>query len=293
MDEIKSFILRILTKLKAPFLVLFSEKFSIKHKGSWIPKVVMGFLVLCLVYMVFISRLFIPNEIAEAHSQLNKYNELGTDGSVKIEKWEWNKKNKTMDIVLKYKQDYSNGLDTKFKYKPIANNQPDKVKQYKIVEKTSNKEAIRIYDVNPDFQVMVLKILSSNQDTEDELQLYGNENKVKKVFDKELKTTSQYKISFIDSDIKDNKNKIVKSKNSINNKEKKIDDLSNDISKIEEEKEYQTKDEKLNSDNNIENKKLEQEELSKGIDDIKKRINEHEQSIKLLNKKREDTLKFN
>jgi hypothetical protein len=179
---------------------------------------------------------------------------------VKIDKWEWNESNHTMDLVLQYHDDINQSKDIKRSYEMIPNTTPNQTVDYKVIAKTDNKQAIRIYDVKKGFEVMVVKVFeNSGSDSgkgEEITKLLGNEKKVKTNSKSNDMSKEDYQLEFVQNDIDDtpkkSKKDLEKSKDII---ESKITKTENEINELESEKSYQTGTEKSETDSKIESKK--------------------------------------
>ncbi|MGK0563313.1 hypothetical protein U5R92_01160, partial [Staphylococcus aureus] len=83
-----------------------------------------------------------------------------------------------MDFVIEYKQELDKDVIQNVQYKIIPNATPDVESKYKIINQMDNKQAIRVYDVKPNFEVLVVKILSKDKESDNEeeiLKVFGNE----------------------------------------------------------------------------------------------------------------------
>lgn len=282
--------------MKELFTAFRSDKTSIKGKGSWLFYGLTAFVFVAAILLLF-GHFYTEDEITNANTEVGKWNDLSASGKVKIDKWEWNKDNKTMDLVLQYHDDVEQGKDIKRSYEMIPNTTPNQTVDYKVIAKTDNKQAIRIYDVTKGFEVMVVKVFensgSESGKGEEITKLLGNEKKVKTNAIKDDMSKEDYQLEFVQNDINDTK----KTKKDLNNSkekaEQKIVKTENEINELESEKSYQTGTEKTETDSKIESKKTDIDSYNTEIDDYKSQIKQSDEKIKLLKQKYEDTKKYN
>lgn len=281
--------------MKELFTAFRTDKTSIKGKGSWLFYGLIGFVVLASLLLLS-GHFYTEDEITNANTDVGKWNDLSASGKVKINKWEWNKGNKTMDLVLQYHDDIEQNKDIKRSYEMIPNTTPNQTIDYKVIAKTDNKQAIRIYDVNKGFEVMVVKIfektVSESGKGEEITKLLGNEKKVKTNESKGNMSKEDYQLEFVQNDIDDTlktKKDLEKSKEK---SEKKITKIENEINELESEKSYQTGTEKNETDSKIESKKTDIDSINAEIDDYKERIKQTDEKEKLLKQKYKDTKKY-
>lgn len=281
--------------MKELFTAFRTDKTSIKSKGSWLFYGLTAFIFLGLVILLF-GHFFTENEVTKANTEVGKWNELSASSKVKIDKWEWNKSDQTMDLVLQYHDDINQNEDVKRSYEMIPNTTPNQTVDYKVIAETDNKQAIRIYDVKKGFEVMVVKVFenydSGSGKGEEVTKLLGNENKVKINDDSHNMSKEDYQLEFVQNDIDDtlkNKEKLEKNKEKI---EKQIAKTKNEINDLDSEKSYQTGTEKNETDSKIESKKTDIDSYNTEIDDYNEQIKQSEEKVKLLKQKYEDTKKF-
>lgn len=289
----------ILKSIKKYFNAFRTDKFSIRNKGSWINYFLIVVGIMGFTFLLF-SNIFVQDRIVDAHTKVGSFHSLGSSSnSVKINKWELNKKQNTLDVVLEYKnKDLISNTEEEeeYSYKFSPNNSPDSKLKYKEISKESNKEAIRVYNVHDGFEVIGMTIYGKEKNSSDpkekHIVLLGNENKVSISKDNKLKNKQDYLLEFIKNDQREVENSIEDNQKKIQTHEDKIDNLNKDISKKDEEKTYQTKSEKQVTDSKISGLKDEIEEEKLSIKDKKESITEEEETIKLLESKYKDTKQF-
>lgn len=273
-----------------------TDKTSIRNKASWLYYILTGITLIVGITLLF-GHSYTKNKTVEANTKVGKWNELSATGAVKIDKWEWNKTKHTMDIILKYKDDVNQEKDIKRSYETIANNTPNTKSNHKVIAKTDNKQAIRIYDVNKGFEVMIVKIFeksgSVNGKGDEVTKLMGNEKKVEITHNSKDKNKQDYQLLFIKNDIEDaqkTKENLIANKAKLN---KKIDSTDDEIDKLDSEKSYQTGDEKSATNTKIESKKTDIDSYKTELSDYDNEIKEADEKVKLLKQKYKDTKTYN
>lgn len=281
--------------MKELFTAFRSDKTSIKGKGSWLFYGLTAF-VFVAVILLLVGHFYTEDEITNANTEVGKWNDLSASGKVKIDKWEWNKDNKSMDLVLQYHDDVEQSKDIKRSYEMIPNTTPNQTVDYKVIAKTDNKQAIRIYDVTKGFEVMVVKVFeksgSESGKGEEITKLLGNEKKVKTNVTKGDMSKEDYQLEFVQNDIEDTINSKKDLNKSKEKAEQKITKTENEINELESEKSYQTGTEKTETDSKIESKKTDIDSYNTEIDDYKLQVKQSDEKIKLLKQKYEDTKKY-
>ncbi|WP_117985369.1 hypothetical protein [Klebsiella quasipneumoniae] len=281
--------------MKGLFTAFRKDKTSIKANGSWLFYLLTS-IVFIATFILLLGHFYTEDKITNANTTVGKWHDTSATGKVKIDKWIWNKKNNTMDIIVQYKDDTNESDDIKRSYNMIPNNTPNKTVDYKIITQTDNKQAIRIYDVKKGFEVMVVKVFeqskASSGDKQEVTKLLGNEKKVKISNEKNDMSKSDYQLQFVENDIADAKNykqDLEKSKSKIENK---ISNTKDEINELESEKSYQTGTEKAETDSKIESKKTDIDSYKTEIDDIENEIKQAKDKVKLLKQKYKDTQKY-
>lgn len=287
---------RILENLKRHFNAFRTDAFSIKNKGSWINYLFIFIGIIGAVLIIF-SNFLAPDKVQNMHTKTGKYHKLDTSNQVKVDKWLWNKKTNTLDVILEYKTEDDSNLqeDIDYSYIARANDNPKKKLKIKTVSKTSNREALRINDVKNKFEVLGLEIYSKADGTDKQKvqSLFANEKKVSISNKDNLKNQQQYLLEFIKNDQNDVNKSIAKSKKTIKKYKNKIKNKNADINKLDDEKEYQTKSEKNETDTKIGSLKDEVREYELEIDREKEKLNEDKEAKRLLKSKYKDTKEFN
>lgn len=282
--------------IKKHFNAFRPDAFSIKNKGSWLNYLFI-FLGIALGIFLLFGNFFASDKIENKHSETGKYYKVDTSNKVKIDKWEWNKKTNTLDVILEYKNIDNDNLQDDISYSYIARANDNASKKLKIetVSKTNNRIALRINDVKKGFEVLGLEIYSKSDGSEKQKvkSLLANENKVIKSNDKTLKNHQDYLLEFIKNDQNDIKNSIKKSKENIKKYNSNIKSKEAEVNKLDDEKEYQTKSEKRNTDTKISSIKDEIRDKELNIDREKEKLKEDKEAQKLLNSKYKDTKEFN
>lgn len=281
--------------MKKLFIAFRSDKTSIKGNGSWLYYGLTAIIILASLFLLS-GHFYTDNEVTNANTEVGKWNELSASGKVKIDKWEWNKSKNTMDLVLQYHDDISQSKDIKRSYQMIPNTTPNQTVDYKVIAKTDNKQAIRIYDVKKGFEVMVVKVFENSGagsgKGEEITKLLGNEKKVKVNNNSSDMSKEDYQLEFVKNDI----DETVKTKKYLEEvKEetrKNITKSEDEISGLESEKAYQTGTEKAETDSKIESKKTDIDSYETQINDYDEQINQVEEKIKLLKQKYQDTKKY-
>lgn len=281
--------------MKKLFIAFRSDKTSIKGNGSWLYYGLTAIIILASLFLLS-GHFYTENEVTNANTEVGKWNELSASGKVKIDKWEWNKSKNTMDLVLQYHDDISQSKDIKRSYQMIPNTTPNQTVDYKVIAKTDNKQAIRIYDVRKGFEVMVVKVFENSGagsgKGEEITKLLGNEKKVKVNNNSSDMSKEDYQLEFVKNDI----DETVKTKKYLEEvKEetrKNITKSEDEISGLESEKSYQTGTEKAETDSKIESKKTDIDSYETQINDYDEQINQVEEKIKLLKQKYQDTKKY-
>lgn len=281
--------------MKELFTAFRSDKTSIKGKGSWLFYGLTAFVVLASLLLLF-GHFYTEDEVTNANTEVGRWNDLSASGKVKIDKWEWNKSNHTMDLVLQYHDDINQSKDIKRSYEMIPNTTPNQTVDYKVIAKTDNKQAIRIYDVKKGFEVMVVKVFensgSESGKGEEITKLLGNEKKVKTNDSSKDMSKEDYQLEFVQNDIDDTLNFKKDLEESKKKTEKKISKTENEINELESEKSYQTGTEKTETDSKIESKKTDIDSYNTEIDDYKEQIKQSDEKVKLLKQKYDDTKKY-
>lgn len=278
--------------MKELFKAFIPGKTSIRNKGSWLFYVLTVFILGSFI-LILASRFFTEDPVTNVHTPIKKWQNTSTSGSVRINQWTWNKEKKTMDFVIEYKQELGKDVIQNVQYKIIPNATPDVESKYRIINQMDNKQAIRVYDVKPNFEVLVVKILSKDKESDNEeeiLKVFGNEKNVSIEQKKTLPTKEEYQLSFIKDDIEINKQ-------NLKNKEKEelkknIEELNTEINLLDAKKTYQISDEKEETNNQIEAKKSEIKEKENEINNVEEAEKKLQEKIALLNKKYKATNKI-
>ncbi|WP_225354018.1 hypothetical protein [Staphylococcus aureus] len=245
--------------MKELFKAFIPGKTSIRNKGSWLFYVLTVFILGSFI-LILASRFFTEDPVTNVHTPIKKWQNTSTSGSVRINQWTWNKEKKTMDFVIEYKQELDKDVIQNVQYKIIPNATPDVESKYKIINQMDNKQAIRVYDVKPNFEVLVVKILSKDKESDNEeeiLKVFGNEKNVSIEHKKTLPTKEDYQLSFIKDDIEINKQNLKNKEKEKGELKKNIEDLNTEINLLDAKKTYQISDEKEETNNQIEAKKSE------------------------------------
>ncbi|HDE0781584.1 TPA: hypothetical protein PB827_002474 [Staphylococcus aureus] len=280
--------------MKELFRAFIPGKTSIRNKGSWLFYMLTVFIVGSFV-LILGSRFFTEDPVTNVHTPIKKWQNTSTSGSVRINQWTWNKEKKTMDFVIEYKQELGKDVIQNVQYKIIPNATPDIESKYKIINQMDNKQAIRVYDVKPNFEVLVVKILSEDKESDNEeeiLKVFGNEKNVSIEQKKTLPTKEDYQLSFIKDDIEINKQNLKNKEKEKGELKKNIEDLNTEINLLDAKKTYQISDEKEETNNQIEAKKSEIKEKENEINNVEEAEKKLQEKIDLLNKKYQATNKI-
>ncbi|HDP3220083.1 TPA: hypothetical protein P6L74_001043 [Staphylococcus aureus] len=280
--------------MKELFKAFIPGKTSIRNKGSWLFYVLTVFILGSFI-LILASRFFTEDPVTNVHTPIKKWQNTSTSGSVRINQWTWNKEKKTMDFVIEYKQELDKDVIQNVQYKIIPNATPDVESKYKIINQMDNKQAIRVYDVKPNFEVLVVKILSKDKETDNEkeiLKVFGNEKNVSIEHKKTLPTKEDYQLSFIKDDIEINKQNLKNKEKEKGELKKNIEDLNTEINLLDAKKTYQISDEKEETNNQIEAKKSEIKEKENEINNVEEAEKKLQEKIDLLNKKYQATNKI-
>ncbi|HCY5964595.1 TPA: hypothetical protein O3R45_002616 [Staphylococcus aureus] len=280
--------------MKELFKAFIPGKTSIRNKGSWLFYVLTVFILGSFI-LILASRFFTEDPVTNVHTPIKKWQNTSTSGSVRINQWTWNKEKKTMDFVIEYKQELDKDVIQNVQYKIIPNATPDVESKYKIINQMDNKQAIRVYDVKPNFEVLVVKILSKDKESDNEeeiLKVFGNEKNVSIEQKKTLPTKEDYQLSFIKDDIEINKQKLKNKEKEKGELKKNIEDLNTEINLLDAKKTYQISDEKEETNNQIEAKKSEIKEKENEINNVEEAEKKLQEKIDLLNKKYQATNKI-
>ncbi|MEN0429826.1 hypothetical protein AAGY03_11415 [Staphylococcus aureus] len=224
--------------MKELFKAFIPGKTSIRNKGSWLFYVLTVFILGSFI-LILASRFFTEDPVANVHTPIKKWQNTSTSGSVRINQWTWNKEKKTMDFVIEYKQELDKDVIQNVQYKIIPNATPDVESKYKIINQMDNKQAIRVYDVKPNFEVLVVKILSKDKESDNEeeiLKVFGNEKNVSIEQKKTLPTKEDYQLSFIKDDIEINKQNLKNKEKEKGELKKNIEDLNTEINLLDAKK---------------------------------------------------------
>lgn len=273
--------------MKELFKAFIPGKTSIRNKGSWLFYVLTVFILGSFI-LILASRFFTEDPVTNVHTPIKKWQNTSTSGSVRINQWTWNKEKKTMDFVIEYKQELGKDVIQNVQYKIIPNATPDVESKYKIINQMDNKQAIRVYDVKPNFEVLVVKILSKDKDSDNEeeiLKVFGNEKNVSIEQKKLLPTKEDYQLSFIKDDIEINKQNLKNKEKEKGELKKNIEELNTEINLLDAKKTYQISDEKEETNNQIEAKKSEIKEKENEINNVEEVKKKLQEKIDLLNKK--------
>lgn len=217
--------------MKELFKAFIPGKTSIRNKGSWLFYVLTVFILGSFI-LILASRFFTEDPVTNVHTPIKKWQNTSTSGSVRINQWTWNKEKKTMDFVIEYKQELDKDVIQNVQYKIIPNATPDVESKYKIINQMDNKQAIRVYDVKPNFEVLVVKILSKDKESDKEeeiLKVFGNEKNVSIEHKKTLPTKEDYQLSFIKDDIEINKQNLKNKEKEKGELKKNIEDLNTEL----------------------------------------------------------------
>ncbi|NHM93539.1 hypothetical protein [Staphylococcus aureus] len=280
--------------MKELFRAFIPGETSIRNKGSWLFYVLTVFILGSFI-LILASRFFTEDPVTNVHTPIKKWQNTSTSGSVRINQWTWNKEKKTMDFVIEYKQELGKDVIQNVQYKIIPNATPDVESKYKIINQMDNKQAIRVYDVKPNFEVLVVKILSKDKDSDNEeeiLKVFGNEKNVSIEQKKLLPTKEDYQLSFIKDDIEINKQNLKNKEKEKGELKKNIEDLNTEINLLDAKKTYQISDEKEETNNQIEAKKSEIKEKENEINNVEEVKKKLQEKIDLLNKKYQATNKI-
>ncbi|HCV5632160.1 TPA: hypothetical protein OWH68_002563 [Staphylococcus aureus] len=280
--------------MKELFKAFIPGKTSIRNKGSWLFYVLTVFILGSFI-LILASRFFTEDPVTNVHTPIKKWQNTSTSGSVRINQWTWNKEKKTMDFVIEYKQELDKDVIQNVQYKIIPNATPDVESKYKIINQMDNKQAIRVYDVKPNFEVLVVKILSKDKESDKEeeiLKVFGNEKNVSIEHKKTLPTKEDYQLSFIKDDIEINKQNLKNKEKEKGELKKNIEDLNTEINLLDAKKTYQISDEKEETNNQIEAKKSEIKEKENEINNVEEAEKKLQEKIDLLNKKHQATNKI-
>ncbi|HEJ8215770.1 coiled-coil domain-containing protein [Staphylococcus aureus] len=280
--------------MKELFKAFIPGKTSIRNKGSWLFYVLTVFILGSFI-LILASRFFTEDPVTNVHTPIKKWQNTSTSGSVRINQWTWNKEKKTMDFVIEYKQELGKDVIQNVQYKIIPNATPDVESKYKIINQMDNKQAIRVYDVKPNFEVLVVKILSKDKESDNEeeiLKVFGNEKNVSIEQKKILPTKEDYQLSFIKDDIEINKQNLKNKEKEKGELTKNIEDLNTEINLLDTKKTYQISDEKEETNNQIEAKKSEIKEKENEINNVEEVKKKLQEKIDLLNKKYQATNKI-
>lgn len=280
--------------MKELFKAFIPGKTSIRNKGSWLFYVLTVFILGSFI-LILASRFFTEDPVTNVHTPIKKWQNTSTSGSVRINQWTWNKEKKTMDFVIEYKQELDKDVIQNVQYKIIPNATPDVESKYKIINQMDNKQAIRVYDVKPNFEVLVVKILSKDKESNNEeeiLKVFGNEKNVSIEQKKTLPTKEDYQLSFIKDDIEINKQNLKNKEKEKGELKKNIEDLNTEINLLDAKKTYQISDEKEETNNQIEAKKSEIKEKENEINNVEEAEKKLQEKIDLLNKKYQATNKI-
>ncbi|NMV36137.1 hypothetical protein HGQ71_13430 [Staphylococcus aureus] len=280
--------------MKELFKAFIPGKTSIRNKGSWLFYVLTVFILGSFI-LILASRFFTEDTVTNVHTPIKKWQNTSTSGSVRINQWTWNKEKKTMDFVIEYKQELDKDVIQNVQYKIIPNATPDVESKYKIINQMDNKQAIRVYDVKPNFEVLVVKILSKDKESDNEeeiLKVFGNEKNVSIEHKKTLPTKEDYQLSFIKDDIEINKQNLKNKEKEKGELKKNIEDLNTEINLLDAKKTYQISDEKEETNNQIEAKKSEIKEKENEINNVEEAEKKLQEKIDLLNKKHQATNKI-
>lgn len=280
--------------MKELFKAFIPGKTSIRNKGSWLFYVLTVFILGSFI-LILASRFFTEDPVTNIHTPIKKWQKTSTSGSVRINQWTWNKEKKTMDFVIEYKQELDKDVIQNVQYKIIPNATPDVESKYKIINQMDNKQAIRVYDVKPNFEVLVVKILSKDKELDNEeeiLKVFGNEKNVSIEYKKTLPTKEDYQLSFIKDDIEINKQNLKNKEKEKGELKKNIEDLNTEINLLDAKKTYQISDEKEETNNQIEAKKSEIKEKENEINNVEEAEKKLQEKIDLLNKKYQATNKI-
>lgn len=280
--------------MKELFKAFIPGKTSIRNKGSWLFYVLTVFILGSFI-LILASRFFTEDPVTNVHTPIKKWQNTSTSGSVRINQWTWNKKKQTMDFVIEYKQELDKDVIQNVQYKIIPNATPDVESKYKIINQMDNKQAIRVYDVKPNFEVLVVKILSKDKESDNEeeiLKVFGNEKNVSIEQKKTLPTKEDYQLSFIKDDIEINKQNLKNKEKEKVELKKNIEDLNTEINLLDAKKTYQISDEKEETNNQIEAKKSEIKEKENEINNVEEAEKKLQEKIDLLNKKYQATNKI-
>ncbi|HGO1723160.1 TPA: coiled-coil domain-containing protein [Staphylococcus aureus] len=280
--------------MKELFKAFIPGKTSIRNKGSWLFYVLTVFILGSFI-LILASRFFTEDPVTNVHTPIKKWQNTSTSGSVRINQWTWNKEKKTMDFVIEYKQELDKDVIQNVQYKIIPNATPDVESKYKIINQMDNKQAIRVYDVKPNFEVLVVKILSKDKESDNEeeiLKVFGNEKNVSIEKKKTLPTKEDYQLSFIKDDIEINKQNLKNKEKEKGELKKNIEDLNTEINLLDAKKTYQISDEKEETNNQIEAKKSEIKEKENEINNVEEAEKKLQEKIDLLNKKYQATNKI-
>ncbi|CAC8182225.1 coiled-coil domain-containing protein [Staphylococcus aureus] len=280
--------------MKELFRAFIPGKTSIRNKGSWLFYMLTVFIVGSFV-LILGSRFFTEDPVTNVHTPIKKWQNTSTSGSVRINQWTWNKEKKTMDFVIEYKQELGKDVIQNVQYKIIPNATPDIESKYKIINQMDNKQAIRVYDVKPNFEVLVVKILNKDKESDNEeeiLKVFGNEKNVSIEQKKTLPTKEDYQLSFIKDDIEINKQNLKNKEKEKGELKKNIEDLNTEINLLDAKKTYQISDEKEETNNQIEAKKSEIKEKENEINNVEEAEKKLQEKIDLLNKKYQATNKI-
>ncbi|HEC2174153.1 TPA: hypothetical protein R1915_002280 [Staphylococcus delphini] len=281
--------------MKELFTAFRSDKTSIKSKGSWLFYGLTAFVVLASLLLLF-GHFYTEDEVTNANTEVGRWNDLSASGKVKIDKWEWNKTNHTMDLVLQYHDDINQSKDINRSYEMIPNTTPNQTVEYKVIAETDNKQAIRIYGVRKGFEVMVVKVFqnsgSESGKGEEITKLLGNENKVKINSSFKDMSKEDYHLEFVQNDIDDTLNSIKTLEKYKEKAEKKISKTESEINKLESEKSYQTGIEKTETDSKIESKKTDIDSYNTEIQDTDNEIKQAKEKVELLKQKYKDIQKY-
>ncbi|WP_251750253.1 coiled-coil domain-containing protein [Staphylococcus aureus] len=280
--------------MKELFRAFIPGKTSIRNKGGWLFYMLTVFIVGSFV-LILGSRFFTEDPVTNVHTPIKKWQNTSTSGSVRINQWTWNKEKKTMDFVIEYKQELGKDVIQNVQYKIIPNATPDIESKYKIINQMDNKQAIRVYDVKPNFEVLVVKILSKDKESDNEeeiLKVFGNEKNVSIEQKKTLPTKEDYQLSFIKDDIEINKQNLKNKEKEKGELKKNIEDLNTEINLLDAKKTYQISDEKEETNNQIEAKKSEIKEKENEINNVEEAEKKLQEKIDLLNKKYQATNKI-
>lgn len=280
--------------MKELFKAFIPGKTSIRNKGSWLFYVLTVFILGSFI-LILASRFFTEDPVTNIHTPIKKWQNTSTSGSVRINQWTWNKEKKTMDFVIEYKQELDKDVIQNVQYKIIPNATPDVESKYKIINQMDHKQAIRVYDVKPNFEVLVVKILSKDKELDNEeeiLKVFGNEKNVSIEHKKTLPTKEDYQLSFIKDDIEINKQNLKNKEKEKGELKKNIEDLNTEINLLDAKKTYQISDEKEETNNQIEAKKSEIKEKENEINNVEEAEKKLQEKIDLLNKKYQATNKI-